>query len=71
MQPAALSFVEGDPSFRQPMGIVVIGGLMTSTVLTLDLFPVVFTFADDLEQFFVRLISGKPTSNQIRDQKSI
>ncbi len=49
MLPAALSFVEGDPSFRQPMAIVVIGGLITSTLLSLVVIPVMFTFMDDLE----------------------
>ncbi|MCF1469537.1 efflux RND transporter permease subunit, partial [Agrobacterium vitis] len=48
MAPAALSLVAGDSSFRQPMGIVVIGGLLTSTFLSLLVIPVVFTFLDDL-----------------------
>lgn len=48
MLPAALSLVSGDSSFRQPMGIVVIGGLVTSTFLSLLVIPVVFTFLDDL-----------------------
>jgi multidrug efflux pump subunit AcrB len=48
MLPAALSLVSGDPSFRQPMGIVVIGGLITSTFLSLLVIPVVFTFLDDV-----------------------
>ncbi|NSZ20091.1 efflux RND transporter permease subunit [Agrobacterium vitis] len=48
MAPAALSLVAGDSSFRQPMGIVVIGGLLTSTFLSLLIIPVVFTFLDDL-----------------------
>lgn len=43
----ALSLVSGDSSFRQPMGIVVIGGLITSTFLSLLVIPVVFTFLDD------------------------
>jgi multidrug efflux pump subunit AcrB len=54
MLPAALSLVEGDPSFRQPMATVVIGGLMTSTVLSLLVIPVVFTFIDDFEEIIVR-----------------
>ncbi len=37
-----------DPSFRAPMAIVVIGGLITSTFLSLLVVPVVFTFVDDL-----------------------
>ncbi|MCM2474581.1 efflux RND transporter permease subunit [Rhizobium sp. CG5] len=48
MLPAALSLVSGDSSFRQPMGIVVIGGLITSTFLSLLVIPVVFTFLDDV-----------------------
>jgi multidrug efflux pump subunit AcrB len=36
-----------DPSFRAPMAIVVIGGLITSTFLSLLVVPVVFTYIDD------------------------
>jgi multidrug efflux pump subunit AcrB len=36
-----------DPSFRSPMAIVVIGGLITSTFLSLLVIPVIFTFVDD------------------------
>lgn len=49
MAPAALSLVEGDPSFRQPMATVVIGGLITSTLLSLLVIPVVYTFIDGLK----------------------
>ena len=54
MLPAALGLVEGDPSFRQPMATVVIGGLVTSTLLSLLVIPVVYTFIDDLEQVVAR-----------------
>jgi len=37
-----------DPSFRAPMAIVIIGGLITSTFLSLLVIPVVFTYVDDL-----------------------
>jgi len=37
-----------DPSFRAPMAIVVIGGLITSTFLSLLVVPVVFTYVDDV-----------------------
>jgi multidrug efflux pump subunit AcrB len=36
-----------DPSFRSPMAIAVIGGLITSTFLSLLVIPVVFTYVDD------------------------
>jgi len=47
MMPIALG-VGTDPSFRAPMAIVVIGGLITSTFLSLLVIPVVFTYVDDL-----------------------
>ncbi|GGD01430.1 efflux RND transporter permease subunit [Undibacterium terreum] len=37
-----------DPSFRAPMAIAVIGGLITSTLLSLLVIPVVFTYVDDV-----------------------
>ncbi|MDB5423229.1 MAG: cation/multidrug efflux pump, partial [Phenylobacterium sp.] len=37
--------------FRQPMAVAVIGGLMTSTMLSLVLVPVVYEFIDDFEQW--------------------
>jgi len=40
----------GDGSFRQPMGIAVIGGLITSTALSLLIVPVVFSYIDNLFQ---------------------
>ena len=47
MMPIALG-IGTDPSFRAPMAIVVIGGLITSTFLSLLVVPVVFTYVDDL-----------------------
>ncbi len=44
-----------DPSFRAPMAIVVIGGLITSTFLSLLVVPVVFTYVDDVVQALRRL----------------
>jgi len=43
-----------DPSFRSPMAIAVIGGLMTSTLLSLLVIPAVFTYVDDLDQWLRR-----------------
>jgi multidrug efflux pump subunit AcrB len=47
MMPTALGLA-ADPSFRQPMAIVVIGGLIASTFLSLLVVPAVFTFIDDI-----------------------
>ncbi|MCY7317775.1 MAG: efflux RND transporter permease subunit [Ramlibacter sp.] len=54
MMPIALGIGIADPSFRSPMSIAVIGGLITSTVLSLLVVPVVFTYLDDLEQWLRR-----------------
>jgi HAE1 family hydrophobic/amphiphilic exporter-1 len=50
MLPTALSIGKGS-EFRQPMAVAVIGGLITSTVLSLVLVPVVYEFVDDLERW--------------------
>jgi Cu/Ag efflux pump CusA len=49
MMPIALG-IGTDPSFRSPMAIVVIGGLITSTFLSLLVIPVIYTFVDDAVQ---------------------
>ena len=41
-------------SFRSPMAVAVIGGLITSTVLSLLVVPAVFTYVDDFEQWLRR-----------------
>ncbi len=50
MLPIALS-LSGDGSFRAPMGITVIGGLLLSTLLTLVIVPASFSLADDFERW--------------------
>jgi multidrug efflux pump subunit AcrB len=49
MLPTALA-LSGDGSWRAPMGIVVIGGLLLSTVLTLVIVPAGFSLADGFEK---------------------
>ena len=58
MMPIALG-IGVDPSFRAPMAIVVIGGLITSTFLSLLVIPVVFTFVDDLIEWTHKLFRRK------------
>jgi multidrug efflux pump subunit AcrB len=55
MMPIAIG-LGTDSSFRAPMAIVVIGGLITSTFLSLLVIPVVFTYVDDLVQRLQRLL---------------
>ena len=56
MMPIALG-IGVDPSFRSPMAIVVIGGLITSTFLSLLVIPVVFTFVDDVVQGMRKVVA--------------
>ena len=53
MLPIALSLT-GDGSWRAPMGITVIGGLLLSTLLTLVIVPASFSLAIELEQWLGR-----------------
>ncbi|WP_020560181.1 efflux RND transporter permease subunit [Thiofilum flexile] len=48
MLPTALG-LGVDPSFRGPMAIVVIGGLLVSTILSLLVIPAIFSLIDDLQ----------------------
>lgn len=63
MVPVALALGEG-AEFRAPMGQAVIGGLITSTLLTLFIVPVVYSILDDLgtfsfSGFFKKLFFGR------------
>lgn len=55
MLPIAIGTGDADTSFRSPMAIAVIGGLMTSTFLSLLVIPVVYTLMDDFEHGLKRL----------------
>ncbi|TPL86051.1 efflux RND transporter permease subunit [Mesorhizobium sp. B2-3-12] len=53
MLPIALG-IGADAETRAPMAIAVIGGLISSTVLSLVYVPVVYTFMDDMQRFLGR-----------------
>ena len=48
---------------RAPMARAVIGGLITSTVLTLLVVPVVYTLLDDFAGWVHRRWAGAPQEN--------
>ena len=58
MIPLAFSVSEGSEQ-RAPMGQAVIGGVITSSLLTLVVVPVVYCYLDDLAQWLKRLWQGK------------
>ncbi|HGM6700046.1 TPA: efflux RND transporter permease subunit [Serratia marcescens] len=69
MLPVALGFGSADPSFRSPMAVAVIGGLITSTVLSLLVIPVVYTLIDDLENWLRKLPSLLARSKNLSGRK--
>ncbi|HEV3285344.1 MAG TPA: efflux RND transporter permease subunit, partial [Steroidobacteraceae bacterium] len=71
MTPVALG-IGGDTAFRQPMAVAVIGGLITSTALTLVIVPAAFTIIDDIERWlapkFGRVLTAQPPPAGARPQ---
>ena len=61
MVPLAFALTEGSEQ-RAPMGQAVIGGVITSSLLTLVVVPVVYCYMDDLAQFSKRLFNGRAAS---------
>jgi multidrug efflux pump subunit AcrB len=59
MLPVALALGASDGSFRSPMAVSVIGGLLTSTLLSLLVIPVAYTLIDDVQQWIRKCL---PTS---------
>jgi hydrophobe/amphiphile efflux-1 (HAE1) family protein len=53
MLPVAMGWA-GDPSFRAPMGVAVLGGLIVSTVVSLFIVPVFYTLVDDMQTSLAR-----------------
>jgi HAE1 family hydrophobic/amphiphilic exporter-1 len=59
MLPIALK-IGADADFRAPMAIAVLGGLVTSTVLSLFYVPVVFTYVEDVKRWLKRAVRREP-----------
>ena len=62
--PIAIGFGAGAES-RRPMGVAVVGGMLTSTFLTLLVIPVVYTVFSDLSE---RIFSRKPKMEKSSEQ---
>ena len=63
MLPLALALTEGSEQ-RAPMGQAVIGGVITSSLLTLVVVPVVYCYMDDFSQWLRRRLSGGESANR-------
>src|SRR5207237_10920188 len=63
--PIAIGFGAGAES-RRPMGVAVVGGMLTSTFLTLFVIPVVYTLFSDLaERFRLKPAEAPATLQQV------
>ena len=60
MLPIAVGWGASDPSFRSPMAVAVIGGLITSTFLSLLVIPAVYTLVDDVSLWLRRVLWRQP-----------
>ncbi|HHX82624.1 MAG TPA: efflux RND transporter permease subunit, partial [Pseudomonadaceae bacterium] len=72
MLPVALGLA-GDPSFRSPMGVAVLGGLFVSTVVSLFIVPVFYTLMEDMQSSVARGINkfkGKTTAAEVPETPS-
>jgi HAE1 family hydrophobic/amphiphilic exporter-1 len=67
MVPIALGIGAGS-EVRASMAAAVIGGLITSTLLTLVVVPVVFTYIDDFEHRFIK--SKKPSRRALYEEST-
>jgi multidrug efflux pump subunit AcrB len=54
MLPVALGWSPADPSFRSPMAWTVIGGLVTSTILSLIVIPASYLYMDDFGAWLLK-----------------
>jgi HAE1 family hydrophobic/amphiphilic exporter-1 len=69
MLPIALAMGEGG-GFRAPMARAVIGGLITSTMLTLLVVPVVYTYADGMGEWVKRKFVSKEREREIAAEQA-
>jgi HAE1 family hydrophobic/amphiphilic exporter-1 len=63
MVPLAFALTEGSEQ-RAPMGQAVIGGVITSSLLTLVVVPVAYCYLDDLAQWLRRRLGLAATAGQ-------
>ncbi|MGM8899611.1 MULTISPECIES: efflux RND transporter permease subunit [unclassified Psychrobacter] len=70
MLPLVFGWGDADPTFRRPMAAAVLGGLVTSTLLSLVVIPVVYTLMDDLSGWFAKWLIPHGKDNNPVVEKS-
>jgi HAE1 family hydrophobic/amphiphilic exporter-1 len=68
MLPIALALGEGG-GFRAPMARAVIGGLITSILLTLVVVPLAYTYFDDMGAWFKRKVLSPERERELRAER--
>ncbi len=68
MLPIAFALGEGG-GFRAPMARAVIGGLITSTMLTLVVVPVAYSYFDDIGSWFKRRLTSPERVKEIQEER--
>ena len=68
MLPVAMAMGEGG-GFRAPMARAVIGGLITSTLLTLVVVPVAYTYFDDFGGWVKRKLVSPAREEELREER--
>ena len=69
MLPLVFGWGDADPTFRRPMAAAVLGGLVTSTLLSLVVIPVVYTLMDDLSGWFAKWFSATDKPDRVTVKK--
>ena len=69
MLPLVFGWGDADPTFRRPMAAAVLGGLVTSTLLSLVVIPVVYTLMDDLSGWFAKWLAPNGKPNIVTEEK--
>ena len=70
MVPLAFALSEGSEQ-RAPMGQAVIGGVITSSLLTLVVVPVVYCYLDDLSRWGKRRLFGRAPAAPLPSDPSL
>ncbi|WP_053239997.1 efflux RND transporter permease subunit [Pleomorphomonas koreensis] len=71
MAPVVLGLSGGDPSFRRPMGLTVIGGLALSTLLSLIVVPAVYSVVDGLSRRLKREEGTQATPSMVPEAAEV
>ncbi|MBN2001359.1 efflux RND transporter permease subunit [candidate division KSB1 bacterium] len=71
MFPAFFGPQEGRTAMYAPVGLALVGGLLTSTPLTLFLMPIVYVILDDVAAWFMKIVSFTRAMNAEKVEQEV